>query len=151
MCFRAWTVHRPSSKTREHKAVRRTRNAHLPLLDYICTCEHTCKHTSDSCLLSRMLNCPLAREHRGSRALKQRCLVWKISKHTSKLARGTFLEELDQATSQIDPRLCLSKSYNSPSECWNEKRHWSTLWNSLDFYLYWSLRGTCGHIYFPEY
>lgn len=71
MCFRAWTVHRPSSKTREHKAVRRTRNAHLPLLNYICTCEHTCKHTSDSCLLSRMLNCPLAREHRGSRALKQ--------------------------------------------------------------------------------
>ncbi len=70
MCFRASTVHHPSSKTQVHRAVRHTYDAHFPLLNYICTSTHTCKHTGDSCLLSRMLNCPPAR-NTGSQVLKQ--------------------------------------------------------------------------------
>lgn len=63
-------MHHPSSKTQVHKAVRHTYNAHFPLLNYICTSAHTCKHTSDSCLLSRMLNCSLVKSA-GSQVLKQ--------------------------------------------------------------------------------
>lgn len=55
-----------------------TYNTHFPPLNYICTSAHTCKHTSDSCLLSRLLNRPPARSAEVPRALKQ--TVWKMSK-----------------------------------------------------------------------
>ena len=65
--------------------------AQFQILDDICTCAHMWKHTSDSCLLSRMLNCSPARSAEVPKCWNRLCLVWNSSKHTSKFALDSVL------------------------------------------------------------
>lgn len=63
------------------KSVTRAHFVHFLLLNYMCNSTHVCKHTSDSCLLSRMLNV-LQRGAQRVTSVETDCVLCEIHPNT---------------------------------------------------------------------
>lgn len=130
--------------TQAHKAVGLAHNAHFPLLNYICTSARTCKHTSDSCLLSRMLNCPQFSSVKTDCTL---CETYPNTRPSPLWGRSckSLTRPLHSPFSRsIQASSCPRATTIHLCTVWCEKKaRWSSLWNSVDLYFYRSPEGTC--------